>query len=207
MILPFPSDPAVPSLTGSGSEATTIIVPGLRDHVADHWQTHLAEGLASAGRAVHTLAPLTDDRFRCAARVALLEEAVSSAPGPVVLVAHSAGVITTVHWARRHRTDTVRGALLATPPDLDQPMQPPHPSKDVLEANGWLPVPEDRLPFPSIVATSSDDPLAGLDRVLGLARAWGSLVVGLGAVGHLNPASGYGPWPQAEELLKELDTV
>ncbi|WP_084714469.1 RBBP9/YdeN family alpha/beta hydrolase [Streptacidiphilus rugosus] len=209
MILPVPTDQApadeVPSGRGAGGEATVIIVPGLRDHVADHWQTHLAAALVSAGRAVRTLAPLTDDRLSCAARVAALEEAVTSAAGPVVLVAHSAGVITTVHWARGHRTDQVRGALLATPPDLDQPMHPPHPSTEDLKANGWLPVPQDRLPFPSVVATSTDDPLAALDRVLDLARDWGSLVVGLGAVGHLNPASGYGPWPQAEELLKEFD--
>ena len=26
----------------------------------------------------------------------------------------------------------------------------------------------------------------------------------LGAVGHLNPASGYGEWPQAVELIAEL---
>ena len=33
-----------------------------------------------------------------------------------------------------------------------------------------------------------------------LARGWGSALVDLGEVGHLNPASGYGDWPQAEHL-------
>jgi predicted alpha/beta hydrolase family esterase len=177
-----------------------IIVPGLRDHVAEHWQTHLAEALTASGREVHTLAPLTDEKFSCAARVAALEAGVASTSGPVVLIAHSAGVITTVHWAARHRTDKIHGALLATPPDLDKPMHAPHPSREVLEANGWYPVPRTRLSFPS-----TDDPLADLDRVLDLAHNWGSRVVGLGPVGHLNPASGYGPWPQATELLEELD--
>ena len=37
-----------------------------------------------------------------------------------------------------------------------------------------------------------------------LAEAWGSKRVDLGAVGHLNPASGYGEWPRAEALIAEL---
>jgi uncharacterized protein len=37
-----------------------------------------------------------------------------------------------------------------------------------------------------------------------LARCWGSRLVELGEVGHLNPASGYGEWPRAEELIREL---
>ena len=32
-----------------------------------------------------------------------------------------------------------------------------------------------------------------------------SELVDAGAVGHLNPASGFGPWPQAEALLGRLD--
>jgi predicted alpha/beta hydrolase family esterase len=40
--------------------------------------------------------------------------------------------------------------------------------------------------------------------VLGLAKDWGSETVHLGAVGHLNPASGYGPWAMAKALIKRL---
>lgn len=45
----------------------------------------------------------------------------------------------------------------------------------------------------SLVAVSDNDPLGRKDRVLELARAWGSRVVEVGAVGRLNPAAGYGP--------------
>ena len=73
------------------------------------------------------------------------------------------------------------------------------------DAGGWLPVPRDALPFPSIVAASRNDPLASPSTGWWSWRAyWGSRLVDLGEVGHLNPASGYGEWPRAEELIREL---
>jgi predicted alpha/beta hydrolase family esterase len=107
------------------------------------------------------------------------------------------------HWARQHRRP-IRGALLATPPDLDVPLPEGYPSMQALEDNGWFPTPIARLPFPSLVAASTNDPLARIERVLSLAMCWGSRFVELGEVGHLNPASGYGPWPRAHEFIREL---
>lgn len=34
---------------------TIVIVPGMREHVEDHWQTILAERLGDAGRTVRTV--------------------------------------------------------------------------------------------------------------------------------------------------------
>ena len=79
-----------------------------------------------------------------------------------------------------------------------------YPTIEQLRAGGWLPVPRTPLPFRSIVAASSNDPLGDHDRIAELAEAWGSERVDLGAVGHLNPASGYGEWPRAEAFIDEL---
>ncbi|WP_205169952.1 alpha/beta hydrolase, partial [Burkholderia sp. LMG 13014] len=68
----------------------------------------------------------------------------------------------------------------------------------------WTPLPTERLPFPSIVAASRNDPLARFERVEALAAGWGSQLVDLGEVGHLNPASGYGEWRDAERLIGEV---
>ncbi|MFB7265928.1 RBBP9/YdeN family alpha/beta hydrolase, partial [Streptomyces nojiriensis] len=114
------------------------------------------------------------------------------------------GVMTTVQWARRHDAD-VRGALLATPPDFETPLPDGYPTPDELARYGWTPVPRKPLPFPSIVAASANDPLGSPERVAGLARDWGSSLVEIGRVGHLNPASGHGPWPRAEELIEALE--
>ncbi|KVG87058.1 alpha/beta hydrolase [Burkholderia ubonensis] len=178
---------------------TILIVPGLRDHVEDHWQTHLERRLPNA----RSVAPLEHDKLSRAARVAALDAALAAIDGPVILVAHSAGVMITVHWARQ-ATRPILGAVLATPADLETPMPAPYPSIDAIRDNGWLPVPRERLPFPSLVAASRNDPLARFERVEAMAAEWGSRFVDLGEVGHLNPASGYGEWPGALALIGEV---
>jgi uncharacterized protein len=183
----------------AATSPTILIVPGLRDHVADHWQTLLEKALPGA----RSVPPLEHDKLSCAARVAALDSALAGIEGPAVLVAHSAGVMIVVHWAQRHRRE-IAGALLATPPDFEAPLPDGYPTRDALQQNGWLPTPRARLPFPSIVAASTNDPLARLDRVTELATAWGSRLVNLGEVGHLNPAAGYGEWPRAQEFVTEL---
>jgi uncharacterized protein len=186
----------------SDGPAVVVTVPGLRGHVADHWQTRLA----ASRPGVVAVRPLGRVNPSLSERIAALEEAVRSVAGPVIIVAHSAGCLVTVHWAARHSAP-VRGALLATPPDLSSPLPVEYPSLAVLAERQWLPIPMRPLPFPSIVAASTNDPLGDQVRVRQMAAAWGSRVHDLGPVGHLNPAFGYGDWPEAELLMKELDTV
>lgn len=180
-------------------DATIVIVPGLRDHAPDHWQTLLA---ARTSRAV-SVEPMGRENVDIASRLDAIEAAAAALQGPLILVGHSAGCIAVAHWAGR-TSRPVAGALLAVPPDLETPMPAGYPTLDALGKGGWLPVPRKPLPFPSIVAASLDDPLGRFDRISGLSEAWGSRLVDLGDVGHLNPASGYGDWPRADELIAEL---
>jgi predicted alpha/beta hydrolase family esterase len=180
--------------------ATVVLVPGLRGHVEDHWQTRLAATHPDA-RCVPPLGRTDPD---LQARVSLLDRVVADVAGPVVIVAHSAGVLVTVHWAATHDGSAVVGALLATPPALAAPLPPEYPTIAELRDCGWLPIPRRRLPFPSILAVSTDDPLGNPVRLSALADAWGSRRHSLGAVGHLNPASGFGDWPEALDLVDAL---
>jgi predicted alpha/beta hydrolase family esterase len=183
----------------SKTTPTILMVPGLRDHVAEHWQTLLEQKLPNAV----SVPPLEHDKLSCAARVAALDAALAKIDGPVILVAHSAGVMITVHWAQQHSRQ-IHGALLAAPADLETPLPAGYPAIEALAENGWHAIPRKPLPFPSIVGASRNDPLARFDRVEAMAKDWGSRLVDLGEVGHLNPAAGFGAWPLAETLIDEL---
>jgi serine hydrolase len=180
-------------------DVTVLFVPGLRDHVAEHWQTLLAAEIPGSV----TVEPLTEDRLSRAARVKALDDALARIEGDVVIAAHSAGTLMVASWALAP-TRRIRGALLATPADVEIPLPPGYPAFEDLKANGWIPIPREPLPFPAIVAASQDDPLAQFEKVAGLARAWGAELYDAGTVGHLNPAAGYGHWDAALSLLERL---
>ena len=178
---------------------TAVFVPGLRDHVPDHWQTLLQARVPGAV----CVPRLGKENLALGAWVEALDRTIASAGGSVVLIAHSAGVMMVAHWASTHGA-RVRGALLAAPPDFESGLPAGYPSKEALSQNGWMPAPRELLPFRSIVVASTNDPLASRAAAEGFARAWGSELVNAGAVGHLNPASGFGEWPQAAELVASL---
>lgn len=187
------------------TQATVLIIPGLRDHVAEHWQTHLEARLEK----VRSVPPQTTDKLNCAKRVAAIQAELDQIEGPMILVAHSAGVLMAVHWAAQHPQyqAKIKGALLVTPPDLNQSWPDNYPSPEILRQEGWSPVPTQVLPFPSIVVGSSNDYLARAEVVEAMANTWESEWVNLGEVGHLNPAAGFGYWPQAEDFIRQLDQI
>ena len=136
----------------------------------------------------------------CAAWVSRLASALERADRPVVLAAHSAGCALVAHWAASagtHAHRVVQGALLVAPSD---PAGPNYPRGPV----GFAPVPLARLPFPAIVVASTNDPYVSLDRAREYADAWGAALVVLEGAGHINVASGHGPWPEGYELLTRL---
>jgi predicted alpha/beta hydrolase family esterase len=181
---------------------TILIIPGLRDHVEEHWQTLLAKELTAQSVPCVTVPPLEQDKLSCQARLDAIDRALDSIDGPVIIVAHSAGCMMVAHWALR-RARPILG-LACGPRRCGNPDACRLPPKDVLAAHGWTPIPRQRLPFPTLLAASSNDPLTQLERARGFARDWGSELVELGPQGHLNPASGHGPWPQAKQLIEDL---
>jgi uncharacterized protein len=117
----------------------------------------------------------------------------------VVLVAHSMGCIAVIHWAAitGNGNERVAAALLVSPPDVEAETIPRGPT-------GFAPCPLFQLPFKSTVVGSTNDPFATLDRIKTFATAWGSDLVLLESAGHINAASGHGPWPDGERLLDKL---
>ena len=61
------------------NSTTILIVPGLRDHVPEHWQTLLAEQLPK----VRSVPPLEQDKLSLPARVEAIQRELEQIDGPV----------------------------------------------------------------------------------------------------------------------------
>jgi hypothetical protein len=170
-----------------------LILPGYADSGPDHWQSHWERADPACRRVVQDdwLQPRLEDWL------ATLERYVAECTAPPVLAAHSLGCALVARWAERTRA-TARGALLVAPADVDSPAHTPD------EVRSFSPIPLVRLPFPSIVVASTDDPFVKPERAAAMARAWGSRLVTLEHAGHVNADAGFGPWPEGKRLLDEL---
>jgi predicted alpha/beta hydrolase family esterase len=100
-------------------------------------------------------------------------------------------------WAKSKSPLKVAGAFLVAPSDVDAPSYP-------IQADGFAPMPMERLPFPSIVVASTNDEFVSIARARAFAQAWGSRFVEIGDAGHINGDSGYGEWPEGEKMLEEF---
>jgi uncharacterized protein len=68
----------------------------------------------------------------------------------------------------------------------------------------FVPIPAARLPFQSILVASGNDPYLPIEVAMRMARWWGSEFADVGRQGHINIASGHGPWAAGERLLERL---
>jgi len=165
-------------------------VPGLGGSGPEHWQTFWEAATPGIGRVEQA----DWDHPAKDAWVARLTESVSRAPRPVVLVAHSLGCGTVVHAASMGLLGRVAGAFLVAMPDMEREDFPP-------QCVGYSPVPRIRLPFPSLMVGSRNDPYIGIDASREWAEILGSGFVDVGNRHHIGSAAGLGDWREGRALF------
>lgn len=172
--------------------ATVLILPGWHNSGPAHWQ--------SLWQATHGYTRVEQHDWAFPLRgdwIAQLEETVL-AHERVVLVAHSLGCIQVAAWAAHSQhTTRVQGALLVAPGDVERPEM-----QHVLHS--WSPIVRERLPFPSVLVASRNDPFCSFMRASRLAIDWGAQLVDMGNSGHINADSHLGDWPQGHTILQVL---
>jgi predicted alpha/beta hydrolase family esterase len=175
---------------------TALLLPGIGNSGPEHWQSRWQAEHSGFLRVEQDEwdHPSLDSWCRN------LEAAVRMADSPVILVAHSLGCLLAAHWIGRTSLTTVRGALLVAPPDPLSAVFPP-------SAAGFGPVPLLRISFPSILVASSNDPYCTPEFSRNCAAAWGSRLVEVGHLGHINAASGLGEWRQGLAIYEELQRI
>lgn len=188
------------TMPATRAQPTILLLPGLNNSGAGHWQTYWEHMLPNARRVQQQEwdAPARQDW------VATLDAAIQAGTGPVVLAAHSLGCALVAWWAAEHGQQAhaarVKGALLVAPPDVERADFP-------ALVNGFAPMPRMVLPFGSTVVASSDDPWCELPKAQSFAANWQAAFHNIGALGHVNAASGLGDWRQGRQWLAQLGGV
>jgi predicted alpha/beta hydrolase family esterase len=177
-------------------EPLILIVPGINNSNADHWQSRWQAKRDDCRRVD---LGMWDNPHRNT-WVNKLNLEIHRAGRPVVLVAHSLGCLTVAWWAEYEQPtfgNPVVGALLVAPPDVDRPGTDPRLAR-------FGACPRSPLPFPAFLAASHDDGYCSFRTAIALARDWNCRFADAGAVGHINAQSGLGDWDFGELLLKQL---
>jgi predicted alpha/beta hydrolase family esterase len=167
------------------SDTAILIVPGLGNSGPDHWQSRWQARLSTARRVEQE----DWERADRASWMGRLVDAANQSTRPAIIVAHSLGVLVTVHAAPQ-LAEHVVGAFLVGLSDWER--------SELLAdiEHDFAPIPRAALPFPSVLVASRNDPYCDVGRALDFARAWGSDFVDAGESGHINTLSGHGPWPE-----------
>ncbi len=174
--------------------AAVLLVPGFTGSGPRHWQSLWA----ADDPHIHLLQQTDWDRPDRVEWNRTLVDAAGALHGPLVLVGHSLGCVTIVDCAEP-LADQVVGAMLVAPSDTESPDAPS-------ELRVYAPLPGDPLPFPSLLVSSDDDPYLSPARARELAQRWRARIISVGRCGHLNSASGHGPWPAGRTILEDFLT-
>jgi predicted alpha/beta hydrolase family esterase len=125
--------------------------------------------------------------------IAALDREISRSKTPPVLVVHSLACQLVAHWAASAQA-RILGVFLVSAPD-------PTGEVYLTEAPSFANPPRRRLPFPSLLIASTDDRFGSLDYATESAAVWGSELIDVGALGHINANSGIGDWPEGYALF------
>lgn len=181
-----------------------VLVHGYEGSGEGHWQHWLRAALEAAGERVafpELPDPTEPDRD---AWVQALAATVAAGEGAsITFVAHSLGCWAVDHFLAQFGATGVHAALLVAPPSpysLFEPilgfLPPPR------SVSAWAPIAARTL-----VVGSDDDPHASDDEFEDLAVAIGARHQILPGAGHLNAASGFGPFPAAMAWLREVGAI
>ncbi len=169
-----------------------LIIPGLGNSGPQHWQTLWEAQLPGSERVMQR----DFDNAVCSEWIETMDAAIRRHNDHVLLVGHSSGSQAIAHWAKRYGRK-IPGAFIVAPSDVERPDFP-------YKIVGFAPIALNKLPFPSVVVASSEDQYVTLDRAKQFATAWGSEFVNIGPAGHINAASGHGPWPEGLAMFRNF---
>lgn len=175
----------------------TVIVPGVGGSEHDHWQSWLQRQLKSCSRVqqqdwnkpvLHTW-------------VEQFVKTVQAIQEPIQIVAHSFGCLTTVAALAQHPelNQNIKNLVLVAPANPARFGDAGFARESQNDYQQYFH--QVKLQVPTQMIISENDPWLNFQDALQLAKAWKIRPKNLGQVGHINVASGFGPFPEIYDFL------
>ena len=171
---------------------TIVFVPGYGNSINGHWQELWKKEFKDS----YWVEQEQWETPCCVDWVETLNSLIQSIEGPILLVTHSLGGSTVVEWSKKYSAN-ILGAFLVAVPDVQSAYLPS-------AISGYHTPPLEKLPFSSVMLASSNDPYATFSRAEYFAEAWGSKLINVGDLEHINTDSNIGEWPEGKQLLNKF---
>ena len=174
-----------------------LIVPGVGGSEYQHWQSWLQRQLMSCSRVQQqdwNLPILQDWVAQCVKTLAAIQQ-------PVQIIAHSFGCLTSVAALALHPElqAQVKRLLLVAPANPARFGDHGFACNSHNDYAAWFH--QLKVAVPAQMLISENDPWLSFTDAQRLAQAWNLQPVNLGAVGHINVASGFGAFPEIFDYL------
>ncbi|HEY6527514.1 MAG TPA: alpha/beta hydrolase [Cellvibrionaceae bacterium] len=165
---------------------SVLIVPGLDNSDAQHWQSLWQKQLPRSKRIELDDWTTPDLEKWCNA----IELILNASKTPLILIAHSFGALASARIAGQF-PEKIAGLLLVAPAD---------PDKFFLADQ----LPRKVLAVKTQVIASTNDPWMQVEKAAHWASLWGAKFLPIENLGHINSASNLGTWPKGIEQLRTL---
>lgn len=175
--------PIVPVLP---SRFSYLSVPGIGDSGPDHWQTWMED----VGGGVPRIRLANWKQPSLNAWLNAIDTALTSQWSPAILVAHSFGALAAAQYAIEEPS-RIAGLLLVAPADPAKFEDARHLTLAPVPCAGFL-------------VASRNDPWMEMRVAQRWSDIWRVKLIDEGDAGHINVASGHGPWPQGLSYLARL---
>ncbi|WP_180129327.1 alpha/beta hydrolase [Acinetobacter sp. YH12057] len=175
----------------------TVIVPGVGGSEHAHWQSWLQRQLMSSSRVQQKdwNHPVLKDWIK------QFVQTVRPLQGEIQIVAHSFGCLTTVAALALHPelNKKIKNLVLVAPANPARFGENGFARDSTTDYKAFFHQLSIRVPTTMLI--SENDPWLSFEDAKQLADAWKLYPVNMGAVGHINVASGFGPFPEIFNYL------
>lgn len=174
-----------------------LIVPGVGGSDSNHWQSWLQRHLTTSSRVEQQW-----DRPILTEWVSRWVYAANNIQAPITVIAHSFGCLTSIAALAEHPelAAKISKLILVAPANPARFGEAGFAQESVTHYQHYF---ENlQIQVPTIMFMSENDPWLAFYDAQDWAKRWNIPAINLGQVGHINVASGFGPFP---EILPYLD--